>query len=850
MRLIILLLLCIQSLATLAQLSADYLVTVHKQTDFELLYNQIKTQKLHPEQRAKLVLNVLTNDSKKAESAFGEELKTLESEGKILILNKFWLLNSWIVTCTPEVAEELRTKVWVESVVRTDRMYVRGIGPVKMDTGPQPRSTTGAEPGLVAVNARGMWELGYTGRGTRLLSFDTGVWTEHPALGNRFMGEYKPLAQSWRGFFSSTPIDKANSHGTHTIGTMAGLDTATNDTIGLAFHAYFIATDPIVANPADVLPFTDLINAYQWALNPDGDVNTTDDIPHVICNSWGFPGGQDSAYCQSFVSDMLNLIEMTGIAAEFSAGNEGPGDSTIGTPAFVSPSLVNAFSVGAVNGNNPTYPIASFSSRGPSVCSIGGVQQIKPEVVAPGVGVRSCIGTSSYASYDGTSMAGPHVAGALLLLREAYPTVPPEELKMALYLSATDLGIPGEDNTYGNGIINVRAAYDYLTQSYTPVPPNQSMYDISIISIDTPGSDFGCDPVLNPVFTIRNNGTQPINGVTYTARIVGTSESYSETNPSLVLAPGAVLQVTLPASLNNQPGYNELQVGVYPLEQITELDDINNTRMRRYSYLSEYTVQYFEGFENGTIQQNGWYVSNPDNSRTWDTAAVGGLPGSTTAAVMRCTGYAPLAGQLDNLVSPRIQMPAGNNLHLAFDLAYQYKSSVQNDSLFIFVSTDCGATFTDRIYAKGRDSLATITGNTIQVFRPTESAHWKHQEISLDAYAGVQDLIFSFTSRNRSGGNIFIDNVFVYQGDAPVSTQLNSLNDLTLFPNPVEDKLFIRSESLPGTKWSLCDITGRQVSAGNWNGILETLDFSGLARGIYILNIRQGSETMSRKIVY
>ena len=69
-------------------------------------------------------------------------------------------------------------------------------------------------------------------------------------------------------------------------------------------------------------------------------------------------------------------------------------------------------------------------------------------------------------------MAAPHVSGALLLLKEAFPNLSGEALMLALYYTCTDLGIPGEDNNYGMGVISLPAAYEYLIQrGHTPTPP-------------------------------------------------------------------------------------------------------------------------------------------------------------------------------------------------------------------------------------------------------------------------------------------------------------------------------------------------------------------------------------------
>src|SRR5690606_17277289 len=122
-------------------------------------------------------------------------------------------------------------------------------------------------------------------------------------------------------------------------------------------------------------------------------------IPDVINNSWGRDNtvvNQDWSPCSEVVIPVISAVQAAGIANVFSAGNEGPGVSTLGVPHNINTGLVNSFTVGAVNGNEPTGLIASFSSRGPSLCGGEGSILIKPEVSAPGVNVRSAIQNGGY----------------------------------------------------------------------------------------------------------------------------------------------------------------------------------------------------------------------------------------------------------------------------------------------------------------------------------------------------------------------------------------------------------------------------------------------------------------------
>ena len=230
---------------------------------------------------------------------------------------------------------------------------------------------------------------------------------------------------------------------------MIGLDRNTNDTIGVAFNANWIGS-PILCG----IGTEDNVAAFQWALDPDGNPNTIDDMPDVINNSW-HDSSLDTTDCVSIYVPILDALEAAGIAVVFSAGNEGPDAETITQPHNINTNLVNTFTVAALDGNTPSLTVADFSSRGPSHCGGTGSLLIKPEVAAPGVSVRSSILNGEYGTKSGTSMAAPHVAGAILLLKEAFPTLTGSELKLALYYTCTDLGDPGEDNTYGMGIIDV-----------------------------------------------------------------------------------------------------------------------------------------------------------------------------------------------------------------------------------------------------------------------------------------------------------------------------------------------------------------------------------------------------------
>jgi subtilisin family serine protease len=293
------------------------------------------------------------------------------------------------------------------------RRYAYPFGIPDMDvSGPQ-----GVEWNVREVGADRVWDLGYTGQGIIVGDADTGVDWDHPALKEAYLGWdgddvdhdyhwYDP----WDG--RAVPWDDSG-HGTHTTGTVVGGDG--ENQIGLAPGARWIACRNMrqgLGNPGSYVSCMEFLLApFPLGGDPfyDGDPARG---AQVVNNSWGCPRQEG---CRP---DTLRLavehLRAAGQMMVVSAGNEGPACGTVQDP----PSLYNAsLSVGATARDDEA---ANFSSRGP--VSVDGSQQVKPDLVAPGVDVRSSV-PGGYASLPGTSMAGPHVAGTVALLWSADPAL-------------------------------------------------------------------------------------------------------------------------------------------------------------------------------------------------------------------------------------------------------------------------------------------------------------------------------------------------------------------------------------------------------------------------------------------
>jgi serine protease AprX len=356
------------------------------------------------------------------------------------------------------------------------------------------KAALAVEWGVATVGATALWDRGHCGQGVVVAGQDTGYRWDHPALMTRYRGWSASGVthdHHWHdaihvairigtnpcGLDSAVPCDDHN-HGTHTMGTMLGDDGGSNQ-IGVAPAARWIGCRNM--DRGDGRPGT-YLECFQWFLAPTDLAGNNADpalAPHLINNSWSCP---PSELCFAAEIDLLRSavqnLRAAGILVVASAGNSGDACSTIGdAPA----PFAASFTVGA---SNSFDAIAPFSSRGPVTAQAawGGTDPppapAKPDLVAPGVSVRSSLRNGGYGAMNGTSMAGPHVAGVAALLMSADPSLigDPDRIEAVLRASALPLtstqncgDYPGgavPNAVFGFGRVDALRALDFVAPDF------------------------------------------------------------------------------------------------------------------------------------------------------------------------------------------------------------------------------------------------------------------------------------------------------------------------------------------------------------------------------------------------
>jgi subtilisin family serine protease len=492
--------------------SAEFFVYLEPQAGLGGAYTVVSK-----EAKARHVYEQLTTVATQTQ---GSVLATLEQHGAQH--RSFWVTNAILAKGNLAAIEAVANLSEVQ--------YIYGVGAGRLERpevdppgGTQSTNlATTVFDSIAKVNADDAWGLGYRGQGAVVAGADTGVRWTHQALKGKYRGWNGATGShdyNWHDAIhnpnvvcppdSPEPCDDdaflGGGHGTHTVGTMVGAGpevAGQKNEFGMAPDAKWIACRNM-NNGLGVIPM--YLECMQWFLAPtkvDGTGPDASKAPDVINNSWGCV----EVCPPPALQDTLRASRAAGIFYAVSAGNDGGRDTPAGR-VVVCGSIYHplarypeAFTVGSTTWT--TDIISAFSSRGPVLLGdSSGLTLRKPNITAPGSSIRSALAgsDSTYGSLNGTSMAGPHVAGLVALLISANPLLKgnvdrlEDIIEESAVRKTTTEGCGGDsptqvpNNTYGWGRIDALAAV--LLAANPAATIESAIAELDAIIAENPGPE-------------------------------------------------------------------------------------------------------------------------------------------------------------------------------------------------------------------------------------------------------------------------------------------------------------------------------------------------------------------------
>ncbi|WP_046744036.1 T9SS type A sorting domain-containing protein [Kordia zhangzhouensis] len=243
---------------------------------------------------------------------------------------------------------------------------------------------------------------------------------------------------------------------------------------------------------------------------------------------------------------------------------------------------------------------------------------------------------------------------------------------------------------------------------------------------------------------------------------------------------------------------------------------------------------------------DGWTQEATGNYAWTYQNTVGGFGQSTNSMFVNNYVIAQQGTYCDIIAPLNMLSTNAGDAILTFDVAYALYSSAYADGLEVYVSTDCGMTWTSE-YSKFGSTLATAPNTTAQ-FEPT-ATQWRQESIDLSAYIGNENVQVKFRNVNNYGQALYVDNINL--GSTLSVSEVNN-NTLTFFPNPVKsgNTVFAKSSKNEDITFSLYTIQGKVIGTifTQTNKAIPTNQWN-LSAGIYLYNIRTQNKIVKGKLI-
>lgn len=314
----------------------------------------------------------------------------------------------------------------------------------------------------------------------------------------------------------------------------------------------------------------------------------------------------------------------------------------------------------------------------------------------------------------------------------------------------------------------------------------------------------------------------------------GTPSSSTDQNPLVTYSTPGIYEVTLTATdgTTNDTEIKTQYIRVQPESAI---------------------LPFFEGFENYSSLSNltNWEVVNVNNNNAFTLDNTTSHSGSKS---VKLANYGQTGTNIDELIAAPVDLSnvasEGGVVTLSFRYAYRKKLSSDNEYLKVFITSNCAETWVQR-KTIGGNQLSSIAVSSS--WTPTSTADWTTVHMTnVTSEYWVDNFRYKFKFEGANGNNFFLDDINIYLGSPSDDlvlglSELETIDDLELYPNPTDNELNLRFSVKDSEKAiiQIQDVYGKVVQNHSINATggsnLVLMDTNQLASGVYFVTIKIGN---------
>jgi len=580
---------------------------------------------------------------------------------------------------------------------------------------------------LYKIKAQEAWEYSKGSRQVKVAIVDDAVQITHPDLTNNIWVNPGEIANNGIDDDQNGYIDDVNGYDvggndndpmpnnnnfTHGTHTAGIAGATTNNNKGIASIGYNISLIPVKCTLPNQSSTTSIPRGYE------GITYAAMAGADIISCSWG------STFSGNTGAQVVQFAQGKGAIIVAAMGNDN--NEQLQYPASYS----GVISVAATANNDTRSSYSNYHST--------------TIISAPGNYINSTVTNDKYGSQSGTSMATPLVAGLLALMKSHMLGIEVNDLKNCLINSADNIDVqnPNYAGKLGSGRINAEKSLQCV-DNLKNVPPD-IVFSLES-SVFCPGS----------MVRFKAESGKGVIDSFYWEFPGGIPSFSTEAEPEIAFAGTGTQSFYL--TVFNQYGSDKDSV-------------INGI-----SFSDQGTARALSsGFETA-LSGSIWTVNNDNPSFGWQD--VNFISGADTNHAIKLNGYGSgKNGLVSRLTSEELDFSDYGNSHLSFNFAYARRSATANDSLFIEISTDTGASFI-RIYGANLSNELNVSGSSNGAFTPVSNAQWCKDQglcmnVSLKRFNRAPSVIIRITHYGASNGNnLYLDDLLVEGNCAVFNTK-------------------------------------------------------------------------------